>query len=124
MNIPELKVMKDPEVFGEIFRVVKGPYCWGKPYLDLEARSKGMEEGNPPSGCTEAVFNLSKFFVINAFRLKITVFHILIKVQNLRGLLKITAIHPAVKLKFDIFAGSFKGIGTYCQFWSVLPSVA
>ena len=69
MNIPELKVMKDPEVFGEIFKVVKGPYCWGKPYLDLEARSKGMEEGNPPSGCTEAVFNLSKFFVINAFRL-------------------------------------------------------
>ena len=48
MNIPELKVMKDPEVFGEIFKVVKGPYCWGKPYLDLEARSKGMEEGNPP----------------------------------------------------------------------------
>ena len=37
MNIPELKVMKDPEVFGEIFKVVKGPYCWGKPYLDLEA---------------------------------------------------------------------------------------
>ena len=33
MNIPELKVMKDPEVFGEIFKVVKGPYCWGKPYL-------------------------------------------------------------------------------------------
>ena len=69
MNIPELKVMKDPEVFGEIFKVVKGPYCWGKPYLDLEARSKGKEEGNLPSGCTEAVFNLSKFFVINAFRL-------------------------------------------------------
>ena len=69
MNIPELKVMQDCEVFGEIFKVVKGYYCWGKPYLDLEARSKGKEEGNLPSGCTEAVFNLSKFFVINAFRL-------------------------------------------------------
>ena len=69
MNIPELKVMKDPEVFGEIFKVVIGSYWWGKPYLDLEARSKGKEEGNLPSGCTEAVFNLSKFFVINAFRL-------------------------------------------------------
>ena len=81
MNIPEIKVMKDPEVLGEHF---KGSYCQGKPYLDLEARSKGMKEGNPASGCTEAVFNLSKFFLINAFRLKITVFHILSKVQNLR----------------------------------------
>ena len=103
MNIPELKVMKDPEVFGEIFKVVKGPYCWGKPYLDLEARSKGMEEGNPPSGCTEAVFHLSEFFVINAFRLKITVFHILIKVQNLRGFTKNYSYSPCRDIEIRHF---------------------
>ena len=103
MNIPELKVMKDPEVFGEIFKVVKGPYCWGKPYLDLEARSKGKEEGNLPSGCTEAVFNLSKFFVINAFRLKITVFHILIKVQNLRGFTKNYSYSPCREIEIRHF---------------------